>query len=217
MNRFFVTGLLTILVIGCKNSPRNPKITYKSYSYEFKADDYPKSITDFYKENEKLNGFTDRELAIKMNIDIILENLIDNILRFEFRENTADLNEDKFNQIKNKLKNYKGIKSINSKYEKIQDTLNNNFSEKLLINRTQQWIADSIVQSKYFGNIYYDDLKRVLKPKEAYKKMVLELIDKNEIVITDEFMKGEIINKLNRYTKGLEKVDVNFYLIETWE
>ena len=195
--------LINFTLFSC-NSQSNPKITYKDYSYEFQADEYPKSITDLYKEEEKLSNLSDREIAIKMNADIILEDLIDNLLRYSFLENSENLSETHFNSIKSKLtKHYK---------EKKNEFLNN----KIIIDRTQQWIADSIVEHKYGGRIYYDSLKKTPKPKEAYKKMVLELIDKNEIQISDDFLKKEIINLAKNYLKKEEEIECNFNKIESW-
>ncbi|WP_298507213.1 hypothetical protein [uncultured Maribacter sp.] len=203
MKKIFLVIIILISITSC-TSQNNPKINYKDYSYEFKADNYPKSITDFYKEQEKLTELTDRELAIKMNVDLILEDLIDNILRYNFIQNVPNLNETGFNKVKSKLTAY-------YKAEK-----NDFYTEKIIIDRSQQWIADSIIQSKYKGKIYYDSLIKTPKPKEAYAKMVLDLIDKNEIEITDDFLKKEIIYRANNYTIDQEEMKCDFNLIESW-
>lgn len=198
---FFLSNIL--ILFNC-NSQNNPKITYKDYSYEFQANEYPKSIIELYKEEEKLHNLSDREITIKINTEDIIEDLIDNLLRYNFLENKKNLNESHFNSIKSKLKKY------------FNENKNDFFNDKMIIDKSQQWIADSIVQNKYGGRIYYDSLKKTPKPKEAYKKMVLDLIDKNEIQISDDFLKKEITNLLKNYLKKEEEIECDFNKIESW-
>ncbi len=139
-----------------------------------------------------------------MNIDLILEDLIDNILRYNFIQIVPNLNETGFNKVKSKLTAYYKAKKIDY------------YTENIIINKSQQWIADSIMHSKYKGKIFYDSLKKTPKPKEAYAKMVLDLIDKNEIEITDDFLKKEIIYRANNYTINQEELKCDFNLIESW-
>ncbi len=49
MKKIFLAIIILINISSC-TSQNNPKIKYKDYSYEFKTENYPKSITDFYKE-----------------------------------------------------------------------------------------------------------------------------------------------------------------------
>lgn len=202
MKKIFVLIIL-ISIYGC-NSGNNPKITYNDYSYEFNANDYPKSITDFYKEHNKLINLSDKEVAIKMNSDLIFEDLIDNILRYHFIQNSSNLNDNAFNNVKSKLTDYYKRKKIDF------------YTKKIIVDRAQQWIADSIVQSKYKGKVYYDSLRRTPKPKEAYSKIVIALINKDEIKISDSFLKNEILTKANNYTKELIEFKDDFNLIENW-
>ena len=190
-------------IINCE-AQNNVKITFKDYVYEFKAESYPKSIIDSYKTEGKYLKLSDREIAIKINAEIILEDLIDNILRYNFIQNIDNINELNFNTTKEKLTEYYKLKGINF------------FTEEIIINRTQQWFADSIVQRKYGGEIYYDSLKRTPKPKEAYKNAVLILINNGEILITDDFLKSEIFNILNNYLGKDRELKCDFYKIETW-
>lgn len=202
MNKILLI-VLSLSLYSC-NSQSNPTVTYKGYSHVFKADDYPKSIIDLYKEEQKLAHLSDREIAIKINADIVLEDLIDNLLRSKFSENMENLSQSHFDSIKAKLAKY-------YKAEKIDY-----FTKAIIIDRAQQWIADSLVQNTYGGRIYYDSLKKTPKPKEAYKKMVIDLIGKKEVRISDDFLKNEMIALLKNYLKKEEEMECNFNQIESW-
>jgi len=202
MKNIFLMLITCFSLLSC-NSQGNPKIIYKEYIYEFQADEYPKSITDLYKSEEKSFNLSDREAAIKMNADIILKDVIENVLRYHFKQNIPTLTEKYFNRISTRLTKYY---TAEKRY----------FTKDLLVDRTQQWIADSIVQNKYNGKIYYDPLLKVPKPKEAYKKMILDLINKNEIQISDDFLKKEIVNLAENYLNKETEIDCDFYDIESW-
>ena len=204
MKRIFLSLPLIFNLLSC-NSQSNPKITYKEYKDEFQADQYPASIIELYKNEQKLEKLSNREIAIKINADIMLDELIDNILRYNFIQNITNISENSFNNTKLKLTKYYVDKKISD------------YSEKDIINRTQQWIADSIVLNKYSGRIFYDSFKNIPKPKESYQKMIFDLINKNEIQISDEFLKKEIINLTKKYLKKEDEIECNFNLIESWK
>jgi hypothetical protein len=202
MNKIFL--IITFLYVNICTSQSNVTISYKSYSYEFEADDYPKSIIDYYKKQNNIIDLSDRQIAIKINANLIFDNLIDNVLRYAYLENLANLSEASFNSVKLKLKAYYKYKNIHT------------ITDKLLIDRTQQYIADSIVLSKYNGKIYYDILKKTPKPLESHSKCIIDLIQKNNIQITDEYLKKELLDIAENLYKDFEEIKVDFNTIESW-
>jgi hypothetical protein len=182
----------------------NPKITYRDYSAEFDADGYPKSIIDSYRNDEKMTQLSDREIAIKINADMMKEELLDHVLQTCFREKAKSIREDHFNSIKAKLKQF---------YLTEEGEV---YSEGMLTDRARQWIADSITQEKYGGKIYFDEWKKTPKPKEAYKKMLHTFIQNGEISISDAFLKEEILRLVQQSTQNQKEIRLDFNRIETW-
>ena len=203
----FVFILISIISCAKKDSTSiyaNPTVRYKTYSRTFLADTYPKSIIDHTRETNKMDpDLSDREVAIVINCESNLDELINYIMRYELYQNKDKISSASFEQAKIKMQAYHTAQKMDR-------------VDGYIINRTQQWFADSIIQSKYQGRIYYDEHEMILKPKEAYLRMLNELIGKNEIVITDDFMKKQMINMLSDEITNFPSITCDFYKIETW-
>jgi len=198
---FFITFTFSFLI---SHAQENPIVTYKNYSRKFLADTYPKSISDHYRQNNNIAPeLSDREVAILINCESNLDELINYIMLDELYANKDKISLSSFEPAKIKMQAYHTAQKMD-RYD------------GFIINRTQQWFADSIIQSKYQGRIYYDEHEMILKPKEAYLRMLNDLIGKNEIIITDDFMKKEMLKILSNEINNYPSITCDFFKIETW-